>query len=144
MRFKKSIIVSLLIASFSLGGCNLDNTNYEWYRSSVQGIKLLDYWTDPDDFFDKAELGVTLSEYPDVTFRYDRSTSELKANLYELDSMKAEASKDKLAKINKEKAKINEQLQILADNKQAMEQEKQATLDLIKLEREKLIQKNKK
>ncbi|MBP3733238.1 MAG: hypothetical protein J6I84_08330, partial [Bacilli bacterium] len=80
MRFKKSIIVSLLISSFSLGGCNLDNINSEWYRSSIKGTKLFDYWIDGEDCFDKAETGVSLSEYPDVVFKYDRSTSELKAN----------------------------------------------------------------
>lgn len=80
MRFKKSIIVSLLIASFSLGGCNLDNINSEWYQSSIKGTKLFDYWIDAEDYFDKAETGVSLSEYPDVIFKYDRSTSELKAN----------------------------------------------------------------
>lgn len=80
MRFKKSIIVSLLISSFSLGGCNLDNVNSEWYQSSIKGTKLFDYWIDGEDCFDKAETGVSLSEYPDVIFKYDRSTSELKAN----------------------------------------------------------------
>ena len=80
MRFKKSIMVSLLIASFSLGGCNLDNINSEWYRSFIKGTKLFDYWIDGEDCFDKAEKGVSLSEYPDVIFKYDRSTSELKAN----------------------------------------------------------------
>lgn len=80
MRFKKSIIVSLLISSFSLSGCNLDNVNSEWYASSIKGIKLFDYWVDGEDCFDKAKDGVSLSEYPDVTFKYDKSTSELKAN----------------------------------------------------------------
>ena len=80
MRFKKSIIVSLLISSFSLGGCNLDPNNSEWYASSIKGIKLFDYWVDGEDCFDKAKDGVSLSEYPDVTFKYDKSTSELKAN----------------------------------------------------------------
>ena len=80
MRFKKSIIVSLLISSFSLGGCHLDNVNSEWYASSIKGIKLFDYWLDGEDCFDKAKDGVSLSEYPDVTFKYDKSTSELKAN----------------------------------------------------------------
>lgn len=80
MRFKKSIIVSLLISSFSLGGCHLDNVNSEWYASSIKGIKLFDYWVDGEDCFDKAKDGVSLSEYPDVTFKYDKSTSELKAN----------------------------------------------------------------
>lgn len=80
MRFKKSIIVSLLISSFSLGGCNLDNVNSLWYASSIKGIKLFDYWVDGEDCFDKAKDGVSLPEYPDVTFKYDKSTSELKAN----------------------------------------------------------------
>lgn len=80
MRFKKSIIVSLLISSFSLSGCNLGPNNSEWYASSIKGIKLFDYWFDGEDCFDKAKDGVSLSEYPDVTFKYDKSTSELKAN----------------------------------------------------------------
>ena len=80
MKFKKSIIVSLFIASFSLGGCNLDNTNSIWYDSSIPATKLFDYWIDGEDFFNKAEAGISLSEYPGVIFKYDRSTGELKAN----------------------------------------------------------------
>jgi len=80
MRFKKSIIVSLLISSFSLGGCNLGSNNSEWSASSIKGIKLFDYWLDGEDCFDKAKDGVSLSEYPDVIFKYDESTNELKAN----------------------------------------------------------------
>ena len=80
MRFKKSIIVSLLISSFSLGGCNLHPNNSEWYASAIKGTKLLDNLVDEDGFYDKAEKGFSLSEYPDVTFYLDRKTSELKAN----------------------------------------------------------------
>ena len=80
MRFKKSIIVSLLISSFSLGGCNLHPNNSEWNASAIKGTKLLDYLVDEDGFYDKAEKGFSLSEYPDVTFYLDRKTSELKAN----------------------------------------------------------------
>ena len=67
MRFKKSIIVSLLISSFSLGGCNLHPNNSEWYASAIKGTKLLDNLVDEDGFCDKAEKGFSLSEYPDVT-----------------------------------------------------------------------------
>lgn len=74
------ILAPLFIASFSLAGCHLDNANSEWYASSIKGIKLFDYWVDGEDCFDKAKDGVSLSEYPDVTFKYDKSTSELKAN----------------------------------------------------------------
>ena len=80
MRFKKSIIVSLLISSFSLSGCNLDPNNSEWNASAIKSTKLLDNLVDKDDFYDKAEKGFSLSEYPDVTFYLDRKTSELKAN----------------------------------------------------------------
>ena len=80
MKFKKSIIVSLLISSFSLGGCNLHPNNSEWYASAIKGTKLLDNLVDEDGFYDKAEKGFSLSEYPDVTFYLDRKTSELKAN----------------------------------------------------------------
>lgn len=80
MRFKKTILVSLLLASFPLWGCNSDPGNSTQRAHPVTGTKLLDYWSDGGDFLSKAEAGVSLPEYPDVTFLFDGSTGELKAN----------------------------------------------------------------
>ena len=80
MRIKKTILVPLLLSSFPLCGCNSDQGNSTQGAHPVTGTKLLDYWSDGGDFLSKAEAGVALPEYPGVTFLYDNSAGELKAN----------------------------------------------------------------